>query len=413
MSKGENNRGSGAQEHMNAGERQGSTEGKSSQPGSANARSRPLKVALACPGVGLEQRGFERLFYDLFHLVKDDLDVTLYKGGGVRNQREVVLKFANRNGWIARYFPVHKLAGRTEVHLEDLTFAIALLYAIRKENVDIIHVIDPALTRFLFNVRNRFKLNFRIFYTEGCAMPPGHYPPADHVQQIALPTFEEAVQYGWPRDYMTLLPAGIYPESFEVETSKSELRASYGVDQDTFVILGIAAINRGHKRVDHLINEVARLDGDVLLWVDGSMDQGEPDLIDYARDKLGDRCRITHVETEQVGDLLKMADLFVHAAMKESFGLSIVEAAATGLPLLIHDSEHFQWLVPNPECSVDMAEEGALAQRIQKLLGDRDGLSRLRARDQVRAKFDWKLIKADYLALYRKVAELPMKQSES
>ena len=193
MSEGDTHQGSCLSDGLNAGIQLESTAGERSPVSSANDSSRSLRVALACPGVGLEQRGFERVFHDLFHLVKDDLHVTLYKGGGVSNKREVKLRFANRNGWIAKYFPLHKLAGRKPYHLECLTFSIALLYAIRKQNYDIIHVIDPPLARFLFNIRNRFKLNFRILYTEGCAMPPGHYPPADHLQQVAESTYKDAV----------------------------------------------------------------------------------------------------------------------------------------------------------------------------------------------------------------------------
>ena len=290
--------------------------------------ARPLKVALACPGVGLEQRGFERMFYDIFQLIADDIDLTIYKGGGLENDREVVLKFTNRNGWFAKYIPLHKLVGRSPIHLECLTFCVALLIAIRKRNFDVIHVIDPPLARLLFKFRNLFKLKFRILYTEGCKMPPERYPPADHLQQVSLEAFQGAVAYGFPADYMTLLPVGFYPERFEVPASRSELRKKYDIDEDTFVILSIAAINRRHKRIDYLTTEVAKLEGDVMFWIDGSMDQGDPDLVEFVRDTLGARCRISRVATEEVGELLKLADLFVHGALSESFGLSIVEAAS-------------------------------------------------------------------------------------
>ena len=371
-------------------------------------RTPRLRVALACPGVGLEQRGFERMFYDIFQLAVNDFDITIYKGGGVSNQREIVLKFANRNGLIAKYFPLHKLVGRTSIHLECLTFCIALLYAIRKQNYDVVHVIDPPLAKLLFKFRNWFKLKFRILYTEGCNMPPERYPPADHLQQVSQATYQGAVDYGWPEDYMTLLPVGFYPERFEVAATRSELRNKYGIDEKTFVILGIAAINRGHKRIDYLTREVSRLEGDILLWLDGSMDQGDPELVDFVRETLGDRCRITHVPTANVGELLKLSDIFVHAAQSESFGLSIVEAAAAGLPLLINHAAHFQWLIPNSACWVDMGADNALTGRLQRIIDDRDELRTMVAAKGARSSFSWHHLKADYLALYRMVAQLPL-----
>ena len=146
----------------------------------------------------MEQRGFEHMFYDIFRLAVDDIDITIYKGGGAGNEREIVLRFANRNGWIAKYFPLHKLLGRSPIHLECLTFCIALLYAIRKQDYDVVHVIDPPLAKLLYRFRNRFNLKFRILYTEGCNMPPERYPPSDHLQQVSQATFHGAIKYGLP-----------------------------------------------------------------------------------------------------------------------------------------------------------------------------------------------------------------------
>ena len=348
------------------------------------------------------------MFNDIFQLTVDDIDVTIYKGGGARNEREVVLRFANRNGWFAKHFPLHKLAGRSPIHLECLTFCIALLFAIRKQNYDVVHVIDPPLARLLYKFRNRFKLKFRILYTEGCSMPPDRYPPADHLQQVSLENFQGAVKYGWPVDYMTLLPVGFYPERFEVKATRSELRRKYDIDENTFVILSIAAINRKHKRIDYLTGEFARLEGDVLLWLDGSMDQGDADLVDSVRETLGDRCRITQVPTAKVGELLKLADLFVHAALSESFGLSIVEAASAGRPLLIHNAAHFQWLIPNSACWVDMSSENALAKRLEEITRNRDELASLDAAGETVARFSWHRLKADYIALYGKTSQLAL-----
>jgi len=144
------------------------------------------------------------------------------------------------------------------------------------------------------------------------------------------------------------------------------------------------------------------------LWLDGSMDQGDPELVDFVRETLGDRCRITHVPTANVGELLKLSDIFVHAAQSESFGLSIVEAAAAGLPLLINHAAHFQWLIPNSACWVDMGADNALTGRLQRIIDDRDELRTMVAAKGARSSFSWHHLKADYLALYRMVAQLPL-----
>jgi hypothetical protein len=72
---------------------------------------RPVRVAIACPGVGLVQRGYERMFTDVFKLMEGELDVTLFKGGCPASAREKVPIFLPRNGRFLKLVPIHRLVG--------------------------------------------------------------------------------------------------------------------------------------------------------------------------------------------------------------------------------------------------------------------------------------------------------------
>jgi glycosyltransferase involved in cell wall biosynthesis len=254
-------------------------------------------------------------------------------------------------------------------------------------------------------MREALGLRFALVYTEGCAMPPGDYPPADHYHQISKVTLEDAARHGHDPARMSLIPCGIDLDRFATSNSREDVRHRFGIRPETFVVLSVAALNRNHKRTHHLIEEVSRLDGDVLLWLDGSLDHGEPELVDVATQRLGDRCLVTHVPSDQVGDLFRAADVMAHAALFEAFGLSIVEAAASGVPLLIHDAPHFQWLVPNSECHIDMSEEGMLAERLGGLMANRSSLEGLTDTANARSTYAWPVLAGNYLNLYRSVAE--------
>lgn len=369
---------------------------------------RPLRVAIACPGVGLVQRGFERMFFDLFRLMGCDLDITLFKGGGPASAREKVPVFLPRNGRFVKMFPIHNLLGRTPIHVECMTFALALLPYLRNGRFDVVHCIDPPLARILYKLRRLLGMKFRLLFTHGCSMPPSAYPPADHVQQVAEDTYDEALKAGIPASAMTLLPPGIHPEHFDARQNKEALRREYGVPPDTFVILSVAALNRTHKRTHYLIDEAASLEGNYLLWLDGSMDQGDQDLIGHARSRLGNRCRITHVPSDKVGELYRMADIMAHASVFEAFGLSIVEAASTGLPVITHDSPHFRWLLPNPQAWVDMTPTGALADRLSFLMAHPELLRDIQCREPVWQRFSWNILRQEYQAMYERVSALPL-----
>lgn len=362
------------------------------------------RVAIACPGVGLVQRGFERLFRDLFDEMRRDFSMTLFKGGGPRTADEIALPFLARGGRAIRYLPIHRLMRRTPMHTECLTFALALLPHLRDGRYDIVHVIDPPLARLLFHLRRTLKLRFRLLYTEGTAMPPRDYPPCDVLHQISAATLADAVAGGQTARAMRLVPCGYRPDHFHTRLGRAELRAKHGIPSDRFVILSVAALNRGHKRTHHLIDEVARLPGAPLLWLDGSLDHGDPDLPDYARARLGDRVRVTHVRSSEVGELYALADVMPHAATFEAFGLALVEAAGAGLPVVTHDAPHFRWLLPNPDCWIDMTAPGALAQLLEAMMHDPAERQRRVMSDHVRANYAWSTLRRSYAALYRDIA---------
>jgi glycosyltransferase involved in cell wall biosynthesis len=325
----------------------------------------------------------------------------------VTSERKKIPLFLPRNGLFLRMFPIHRLVGRRTIHAECMTFALGMLPYLRAGRFDVVHCIDPPLARILYKLRRLFGMRFRLLFTHACSMRPSDYPPVDHLQEVAQVTYDTSLRVGLDPRAMTLLQLGLYPEYFDVAKSKEELRREHGVPARTFLILSVAAINRNQKRTDRLIDEAAKLEGDFLLWLDGSLDQGDPDLVDYAKSRLGERCRITQVPSSKVGELYKMADVMAHPAAFEAFGLSIAEAASTGLPVLVDDTPHFRWLLPNSEAWVDMSAPGALAGRLAFLMAHPQALSAIQCKDSIRQRFAWAVLRDDYKAMYARVAGLP------
>ncbi len=347
------------------------------------------------------------MFGDLFRLMRDDADVTLLKGGGPRAADELVPLFIHRNSPIMSALPVHKLLGRTPYHTECMMFALGMLPWLRAGRFDVVHTIDAPLTRLLYRMRARLGLRFTLLFTEGTGMAPSDYPPADHTHFVSLAGLDQALAYGYRAETMTLVPCGVYPERFQTPLDRAALRRAYDIPADRFVILSVAAINRDQKRTDYLVDEVAALGGDTLLILDGSLDHGDPVLVDYARRKLGDRVRISQVASDKVGELYKLADVMTHVSMFESFGLTIVEAASTGMPVITHDGPHFRWLLPSPASWIDASRPGALTERLRSAMRDPAALNAMRVAPAVSDRYNWHELKARYAALYRHAASLP------
>lgn len=375
--------------------------------------SNKLKVAIACPGVGLVQRGFERLFSDLFGVIEASVDITLFKGGGAIREREKIPFFLPRNGKFLKTVPLHWLIGRTRMHVECLTFGLALIQHIKAEEYNVVHTIDAPLTKLLFHFRNKFNLNFRLLHTEGTAVTPQDYSPSDFIHHLSLETLNKAEAFGYAQERMCLIPGGVHPHSFVTQFSRSELRKKYNISEDTFVILSVAALNRYHKRIDYVLDEFAQLDGDVLLMLDGSLDHGDPDLIPIAQQRFGDRCRISRVNSDDVGELYALADVKVLASLYEAFALVVPEALIAGAAVLTHHSEHFRWLIGHEQNLVDMSKPGELSQRLNAIRANPDTIDALRHADEMRNKLAWERIYYDYIDMYHQVANLSTLKSRS
>ncbi|MGH9785877.1 MAG: glycosyltransferase family 4 protein [Terriglobia bacterium] len=368
------------------------------------------RVALVSVGLGQIQRGFERYFSDLFEVLRDHLPVTLFKSGGAHGAQEKIPRLLRPTRAILRAVPLNGLTGRSEYPQykpDCAAFGLSLLPELWGNRFDVIHCIDPPLAAVLQRLQRMFRLPGRLLFTEGSLMPPPYYPPEAHVHHVALAQFQEAVAMGIPESRMTMVPCGIHAERFDVAADRHELRRKYGVAESTFVILAVTAVKRIHKRVHYLIEEVSGLEGDFLLWIDGN--PADPAVPELAREKLGSRCRITHLPSSDLPELYRLADVLVHAALEESFGLAVVEALASGLPVLAHDSPHFEWLIGDRNCLVDMRVSGKLAARLHELAARRDELAagaQTRA-TRVRRAFDWRGLTPAYVEMYRKVAALP------
>jgi glycosyltransferase involved in cell wall biosynthesis len=366
----------------------------------------PPKVAMVCIGIGRSQRGYERYFSDIFALLGDDLDITLFKSGGATGPAERIPRRLEEMTRLARLMPLTGTANSAEYrrYRQDcLGYWAALLPEVLRGGYDVVHVIDYPLAEAMQYLRRLPGFSARVIYTNGCCVPPGLCPQVDRIHYVSEPFHASALAAGLPGRRTVVVPCGIYAERFASPMSREELRRKHGVAQGTYVVLAVTAVKRQHKRVDHIVDEVSSVPGNVLLWIDGKPE--DAGLVEAAKRRLRERLRISCVPSESVGELYRLADVFVHAAVEESFGLSIVEAMSCALPVLVHDTRHFEWLTGGGEGLVDMTKKGQLAGRLSALVaGTRaSGGARGGASESWR-RFEWSNLKAAYLDMYADAA---------
>ena len=96
-----------------------------------------MRIALVSTGLGRMRRGFESFTESLFNALRmehEDIDVTLFQGGGKSGERRVVVPNFHRAD-----FPARQLSALNANHLEKRSFAFALYPRLRLGQYDIVH----------------------------------------------------------------------------------------------------------------------------------------------------------------------------------------------------------------------------------------------------------------------------------
>ncbi len=359
-----------------------------------------MKVALVCPTLGQTQRGYERFMGDLHHLLGAQAHV--FKGGGSSGAGATVVRHFSRTGWLARLLGT-RLAYR-RYQLEHASFALVLAAHLRRGGFDVVHIIDPPLAAHLVRLRRWWGLTFKLVFTHGGPAAVQLGPDVDHVHCLTEEAAQQMRASGVDAARVSVLPVGIWRDRFVPALDRNALRDQWGLPRDQFVALCVGAVNRHHKRIDHLIAEVADGPQDLLLWLDGSLHpDGDVALLALARQRLGERFRHTQVPSDRVGELFRMADLLVSTAVNESFGMAVVEAMSVGMPVVVHDSLHFSTLLGDGAHRVDMARAGALATFLRALKHGDKPLQPAQEPQKAVARFAWELLRPAYIGMYSRL----------
>jgi glycosyltransferase involved in cell wall biosynthesis len=350
--------------------------------------------------VGQTRRGYERFLVDLHRVLRTEgtIEATLFKGAGDAGPGEIVVPHVTRTGRLARALGDRLRYPR--YHLEFLSFALSLGGTIGRGGFDVFHYIDPPLGRLLRTLRDLTGSAFRLLFTNAGPVSHDGSRFADHIHCLTPRARDEALARGVAEERLSMIPVGIDPGQFRWVSSREELRERLGLPRDVFVVLSVAALNRHHKRIDCLIEEVARVPSEVVLWLDGGLHpDGDRSLPDLGRRLLGERFRHSHVDSGRLSELYAAADVFVSAALDEPFGMAVVEAMSCGLPVVTHDSAHFRWLTADAGLRTDLSVPGNLAALLTDLV--EKGPCR-RARDPASAvgRFDWGALAPAYVKMY-------------
>lgn len=362
-----------------------------------------MKIAIVCSGLGKTRRGFESFYQDLFEILRNRVDITVFKGGGTRSEKEIVLKFPGRNF----YQQILRCSWRRAYRYEQIGCALGILPFLLSGRFDIIHFSDWLVGKWLCYYQNVAGLRAKLLFTDGAWIGPEYAKNIDFVHYLTDEQYRIGVESGLHKEKIFLIPHGITCSQFETANlCKHILRERYQIPRHKKVILCVATIEKTSKRIDWLIEEVAALNQEhYFLLVCGAKTRESDELELMGRSLLGKNIKFMSVPRSEIRDIYALSDLFVLPSIQEGFGIVLLEAMAARLPILAHQSFHFQWLLQNNDCLVDMEKRGALSSRIREIILNQNRMSSMVEQNyhHVRTRYDWGILRDSYVAMYQNI----------
>lgn len=164
----------------------------------------------------------------------------------------------------------------------------------------------------------------------------------------------------------------------DVVVDKVEMRSSMGLKPEDVVLISVGELRKlkNHKVI---IEAMSLLENDNIHYIIVGDGDYEQELLDFAKKKnLEKRVHLTGFR-KNVGELLKMSDIFCFPSLREGLPLALMEAMAAGLPAVVSDIRGNRDLVDD--------NLGGFLYRSNDCQGFAEGIAKIIESPELKARF--------------------------
>jgi 1,2-diacylglycerol 3-alpha-glucosyltransferase len=338
-----------------------------------NASGSPhLKLALLSSGLGYTARGIEIWMAELAAHLPDDIALELWSGGPTPSSLAcpaVSLHGLSRDASVLGGISWHR-----RYQIEQLSVLAQALLRLRRHKLDAVYCGDPVLSWHLKRFRSVH--GAKVVFMNGMRLSAQWAKDFAGVHLLAPPYLEAARRElpGQKLDQFFVVPHFADLTRFIPATTEQRVaaRQRLGLKADAFVILNVGPIGQvSGKRLEWLAEEVASASRDTLLLSAGLAEDGAENVRQQVVQALGSRARfLGAVARANMPELFHAADAYALASLAEPFSIAILEALASGLPVVHHADEVMQWQTGAGGVAVSMTAKGEAASVLRGLEHD-------------------------------------------
>ncbi|MFO0935874.1 MAG: glycosyltransferase family 4 protein [Gemmataceae bacterium] len=366
----------------------------------ANELPKRLRAAFVLPGLGRVQRGAETAFIEIArHLAKfPDVDVEIIGGGhqlpeGLNGRMVSSPPRERFEKWPK--FPVF----RTEYVYEDAGFIWKLFTrrAFQANRYDVaLHCSFPFTNWYLQSVSRRGGPR-SIFVTENgdwmCRADSREYRTFRCDGLVC--TNPEYYERHKNRYHSVLIPNGVDPTVYKPGPVDPARLEKWSLPTDRKIILMVSAMIES-KRVADGVRAAAKV-ADAFLVIAGDGPERDNVRAVAEREMPGRYRLLGSVDRNDMPDLYRRADAFLHMSQVEPSCISYLEAASSALPSVLHDDTIPRWTLGDTSEYANTSDIDAVAAALRTVLlpATKNDLG-ARARERIIADWSWDALAAKY-----------------
>jgi 1,2-diacylglycerol 3-alpha-glucosyltransferase len=322
----------------------------------------PIKIAFLSAGLGTIYRGFEISSSAWHENVYGRKNITsrLFSGNTFKGSTKVWN--CSRDGYIARFLRRFNLI-KDGCRLEQLSFGFGFLIQLIFYKPDIIWLQEATLADVLLKFRKAFHLKYKILFCDGAPVGHQYAKRFDYLIFLHQYAYDDAIRDGIDPEKCCVIPHLIFEPKKQI--SRYESRRFFNINEDHFVVLCVAAWNKHHKRIDYLIEEMAKVKSDkVSLILCGQSEQETTSLKDLAN-RLKINVYWHTLSQEDLSKAYSASDLFVLPSLNEALGAVLIEAGMHGLPAICHPHQAGKFIFGEDYGGlVDLSQSNNLSKKI-------------------------------------------------
>ena len=247
-----------------------------------------------------------------------------------------------------------------------------------------------------------------------------YLPKSKNLVAISDSVASEYIKLKIPESSIKYIPNGVDIERFSKKINRKKIREKYEIHNDTFLFLSVSR-NHPKKGFEVLLKSIVLLKKVIssnfkVLFVGKNVS-----LLKYKVNELGiNENVILHDEVKienntgninlqfpspNLVDIYKMSDCFVLPSLVETFGIVLIEAMASGLPIITTNAQGCRDIIRNGKdgIMVDTNDEVNLSKAMQSMMSKKikdkyTTLSNARV-----LNFSWDNVVEKYIKLYSEI----------